>query len=402
VKAANSQAVVVTGVGIVTPLGQTPAEVLRRIRAGECAAAPPAGFDAGVFACPVCARVKDFQPQRFVSEPKLVRLMNRDAQLAVAAARLALENAVVKSGTTYPPEEMALFGATGLAGLPLREVAPLIRVSAGLDGEFDLTRFGQAGLKAVSPILSFKILSNMPFCFVSINENIQGPNAVYTPWEGEGAQAVEAGIRSLQAGDARCALVGGCDVKTHELAFVSLQQQGVFDSWKSPESHPLAGAPAPNPANPDRDREGSACGVIPGEGAAFLVLETKQSALARGARVCATLSALSLRPRSREEEVAWTRTEVLRRLKVGKVTAMVSASDGTAASERMELSALKSAGISAEEIICPKKQAGDLFAAAALLQIALGVAMIEDGASSVLANCFGYGTTQAACVLEKP
>ena len=218
---------------MVTPLGSNPTEVLRRIRAEDSAAASPTGFDASAFACPVCAQVRDFEPQRYVSEAKMVRLMNRDAQLAVAAARLALEDAGVTSGTTYPPEDIALFGATGLAGLPVREVAPLLRASAGANGEFDLTRFGQAGLKAVSPILSFKILSNMPFCFVSINENIQGPNGIYTPWEGEGAQAIEAGIRALQAGDARCALVGGCDVKTHELAFASLQQQGLFSSWRA-------------------------------------------------------------------------------------------------------------------------------------------------------------------------
>ena len=169
---------------MITPLGNDPDEVLRRVQIGDSAAASPAGFDASAFACPVCAQAKDFEPQRYVSEAKMVRLMNRDAQLAVAAARLALNDAGVTPGTTHAPEGIGLFGATGLAGLPVREVAPLIRVSASPTGEFDLTRFGQAGLKAVSPILSFKILSNMPFCFVSINENIQGPNAIYTPWEG--------------------------------------------------------------------------------------------------------------------------------------------------------------------------------------------------------------------------
>ena len=292
----NSQClprVVVTGIGLVTPLGSEPCEVLRRVQAGEAAAAAPTGFDAGVFACPVCAQVKDFDPRRYVTEPKMVRLMNRDAQLAVAAAHLALEDAGVKPGTTYAPEQIGLFGATGLAGLPLREVVPLIRVSAGRNGEFDLTRFGQAGLRAVSPILSFKILSNMPFCFVSINENIRGPNAVYTPWEGEGAQAVEAGIRALQSGDARCALVGACDVKTHELAFASLQQQGIFSSWMAVGK-----------------------GRVPGEGAAFLVLETEDEAVRRGARIYAHLTFAALRPCSSPDDAAETRAALLVRLPI--------------------------------------------------------------------------------------
>ncbi|HYG33716.1 MAG TPA: beta-ketoacyl synthase N-terminal-like domain-containing protein, partial [Clostridia bacterium] len=239
---------------MITPLGDDPRQALERMQAGECAATPLTGFDASLFYCPVGAQVRVFEPQRYVSEAKMIRLMNRDAQFAVAAARLALENAGVKSGVTYAPEDIALFGATGLAGLPLREVSPLIRASSDPEGKFDLGRFGEAGLRAVSPILSFKILSNMPFCFVSINEGIEGLNGIYTPWEGQGAQAILAGMRALRAGDARCALVGGCDVKTHELAFASLQQHGLFDSWR---------------------KDGQ--GVVPGEGAAFLVLETEEA-----------------------------------------------------------------------------------------------------------------------------
>ena len=94
-----------------------------------------------------------------------------------------------------------------------------------------LERFGRVALRRIRPVLSFKILSNMPICFVSIFEGVRGPNAVYTPWEGQGAQAIAAGIRAIRRGDVPCALVGGCDVKTHELALVSLQQLGVFGSW---------------------------------------------------------------------------------------------------------------------------------------------------------------------------
>jgi 3-oxoacyl-[acyl-carrier-protein] synthase II len=373
VKRADPEKVVITGVGMVTPLGNDPGEVLRRIQAGDNAAASPTGFDGGVFECPVCAEVRDFDPQRYLGEAKMVRLMNRDAQLAVGAARLALEHAGVKSGVTYRPEEIALFGATGLAGLPLQEVAPLIKVSADIDGEFNLDLFGQSGLKAVRPILSFKILSNMPFCFVSINENIQGPNGIYTPWEGNGAQAVEAGIRALKAGDARCALVGGCDVKTHEMAFASLQQQGLFSSWCKTGN-----------------------GIVPGEGAVFLVLENERVAFARGARIYGHIAAVSLSTMCNREETAQTRADALRALKTsGEVGALVSSSNAD------EPWVLRAAQISTEAIIRPKQHVGDLFAAAALLQLGLGALLIERCGMQVLATCFGHGSTQAAFALEK-
>ncbi len=371
------EAVAITGIGMITPLGNSASQVLQRIEAGHSAAAPPTKFDAKAFPCPVCAEVKDFEPERYVSGPKLLRLMNRDAQLAVAAARRALADAGIKS-ETYRAEDIALFGATGLAGLPLPEAFALFKASAGAGGEFELARFAQVGLKAVSPILSFKILSNMPFCFVSINENIQGPNAIYCPWEGEGAYAIEAGIRVLLAGDARCALVGGCDVKTHELAFAALHQQRLFSSW-SQTGH----------------------GILPGEGSAFLVLETERAAALRGGHIYGLLSGFNLRPHCPGEELGQARTRVLSGLNVGAVEAMVSSSNGEVLHGGQEKTWLEAAGVETKASICPKKCVGDLFAAAALLQVALAAILVDSGRKTVLANCFGHGSTQAAFVLTR-
>jgi 3-oxoacyl-[acyl-carrier-protein] synthase II len=378
VNAACQQRVVITGIGVVTPLGNNPEALRRRMQAGESAAASPAHFDARPFGSPVCAEIKDFQPQAYVSEPKLARLMNRDAQLAVAAARLAMQDAGISVGSTYLPGEIGLYGATGLAGLPVRDVAPLIRISSDSAGRFDLARFGSAGLKAVSPILSFKILSNMPFCFVSINENIQGPNAIYAPWEGDGAHAVEAGVRAVLAGDARCALVGGCDVKTHELAFATLQQQGLFSSWT---------------------KEGS--GLVPAEGAAFLVLESERDAAHRRARTYAHLAEYSLRPHGTGRPVASARVAVLRDLGIREADALVSSADADAGGEDQESSLLAAAGILAKTKLYPKRQIGNAFAAAAPLQIALGAILARAGGERVLANCFGHGDTQAAFVIKR-
>jgi 3-oxoacyl-[acyl-carrier-protein] synthase II len=373
--------VVITGIGMVTPLGKKPLEILRDIETGRSAVAPPTHFDAAPFSCPVCAEIGDFQPQPYVAEGKMTRLMNRDAQLAVAAAHLALADAGVKPGGAYAPEDIALFGATGLAGLPLAEVIPLVKASTGPDSQFDPGRFGQAGLRAVSPILSFKILSNMPLCFVSICENIQGPNGIYTPWEGQGAQAVEAAIRALECGEAHCALAGGCDVKTHELAFLGLEQHGLFASWK--QNH---------------------VGMAPGEGAVFLVLETAEPAAARGARVYAQVSGFSLRTQQPGASRADTCDKVFEGLNLPPepLGAIVAADNGDVPGGEDERQALDARQITAATVISPKKQAGDLFAAAAGLQIGLGALLAARGAGRVLANCFGHGSEQAAFVLEKP
>ena len=373
--------IVITGIGMVTPLGNDPKEVLRRIQMGECAAKAPANFASDAFTCPVCANIADFCAQDYVSKVKSVRLMNRDAQLAVAAARLALRDANLTIGVDYLAGDIGLYGATGLAGLPLKDVMPLIRMSSATDGKFDISRFGGAGLKAVSPILSFKILGNMPICFVAINEGITGPNAIFTPWEGQGAQAIECGVRAIRNNHARCALVGGCDVKTNELSFLSLQQQGIFDSWQKTGS-----------------------GVIPGEGSIFLVLEKETSAVARGARIYARLSRMVLRTHCRNTNHASTYCELFKQATSDSriYQGIISADNGVISFQQDEEAALKEMRISGNLILAPKKQVGDLYAAAAFLQVAIAAQASHDLQGCTLANCFGHGSEQAVFVLEQP
>lgn len=375
------ESVVVTGIGLVTPLGTVPAQVLDRVEAGATAFAPPENFDPTPFSCRLCAAVKNFHPQEFIAEAKMIRLMNRDAQFAVAAAHQALQDAEIQPGTYYQPEDIGLFGATGLAGLPFHEIAPLIKASTNPEGNFNLAMFGKTGLRSVNPILSFKILGNMPVCFVSICENIQGPNAVYTPWEGQGARAIEAAILALQSGDARCVLAGGCDVKTHEVAFLALEQNGLFNSWREHGN-----------------------GLVPGEGAVFLVLETETEARKRGARMHARVEQWNFvtwdgPPTSKAYEY------VLGRLDLKEASAVIAAANGVPGADQAEAAALSrvTARLEARPAIhSPKKHAGDLFAGAAALQLALGALACRRYGGKVLANCFGHGSEQAAFVLSPP
>jgi len=364
--------VVITGLGLLTPLGTTPQTILRRISAGE-SAVTPLSFGAYVDpACPLCARIADFDPEPFIPEPKTMRLMNRDALLAAAAARMAIQDSGVVVGTHYAPQDVGLFGATGLAGVPLGEVARLIECSSDEAGQLDLHRFGEVALRQVRPVLSFKILSNMPLCFVSIFENLQGANAVSNPWEGQGAQAIVAGIKAIQQGDAACAVVGGCDVKTHELALIALKQHGVL----------------------------SAPGCIPAEGAAFLVLESASQAATRGARIYARFRDYSLATLRHDRSTTYRR--LLQRLHCTAFSTIVAAGDGDLPLRDAENQALLELGIRAENTIAPKLHTGNLFAAAASLQVGLAAALTarDNSRLPTLANCFGYGSEQAAFLLE--
>lgn len=364
---------------MVTPLGRTPQEVLFRVLNREVAATRP-HFETIKFDCPVCAPILDFNAYDYYPDNKSVRFMGRDAQLAVVAARLAMEDADLRAGQCYAAEDIALYGSTGVAGMTVEEITRIVRFAANDDGSLNLHDFGRVALRRVRPALSFKILANMPICFVSIFQNIKGPNAIYTPWEGNGAQAIIAGIRAIRRGDVPCAVVGGCDVKTRELSFINLQQLGMFKSWRQ-----------------------SGNGCVPAEGAVFLVLEDEEAATERGKKAYA-------RVHSYRQGSSWSGAGLdatLRRI-LSELTAdcrptrVFASGDGVALISEAENEALKQTASETVDLIEPKSNIGNLFAAAAAAQFALAAVSASQQAmgEQVLANCFGYGTEQASFMLE--
>lgn len=370
--------VVITGMGIVSPLGSQPGEVLSRILVGERATSIPS-FDASPFDCRVCASVTGFDAERYFPDNKTLRLMNRDAQMAVVAAHLAMRDSGILVGETYPSEQIALYGSTGLTGLPVDEIRRLVQLSAAADGSLDLHQLGQVALRRVRPVLSFKILANIPICFVSIFEGIRGENGVYTPWENHGAQAIVAGIRAIQHGRASCAAVGGCDVKTHEFAFIAMQQHRYFESWR---------------------REG--CGIVPGEGAAFLVLENEEDARRRGARIHARICEYGLVTNRRGQELTDAFTATLSHVNCGHNVGLVASGDGDAMLRAAEESSLHSVGLEPQATVRPKAALGSLFAAAPAVQVCLAAEWLHrtPGLQHALATCFSRASGQAVFLLE--
>ena len=372
-----NRSVVITGLGVVTPLGNKPGEIIASIDAGQSAEAPPTTFDASPFDCPLCAEIAGFDAEADFPENKTLRMMDRDAQLAVVAARRAIQDAALTIEEDCPGDKVGLFGSTGVAGIPVEDVTRLVKHSADCDGNLDLGRFGREALKRVRPVLSFKILANMPICFVSIFEGIRGPNAVYTPWEGQGARAIAAGIMAIRSGRAQCALVGGCDAKTHVLGFISLQQHGVFRSWRE-----------------------TGTGTVPGEGAAFLVLEDEALARARGAGIYARIAGWDV----------WTKhgqntnsdlIEVMASLGSACPSAVIAGADGHAEDRQAELKAISEIGGDPTRVIHPKEHVGNLFAAAAAIQVCLAAWSCRSlGRGAVWANCFGHGSELGSFALE--
>jgi 3-oxoacyl-(acyl-carrier-protein) synthase len=189
----------VLAVGIVAPLGDEPAAVVRRARQGETA----------VFPSPRLAELPD--PRAAVVEgPSLVGWLKRrkDARLLPRAAELALPAAGrALAGFTGDPEDLAIFVAIGREPPDEGEAeASLAAMERG--GALDRERLGDAGRALYPPLLPLRTLPNMVLAHVAIQHGIRGENGTYAGGAEAGAQALRAGLRCVEEGRAPFALVG--------------------------------------------------------------------------------------------------------------------------------------------------------------------------------------------------
>ena len=220
---------------MVTPLGATAPECAQAWREGRCATRRPlpelAGTpleDVGVAVLP------GFDPSKRLGGRRMLKYMSDAAVLGCVAAREALEDASAKR--RFSPERMGIFAGTGMAAADVREIERPVRESIDERGEFSCRLLGERGLAVTNPLLSFKILANMPPCLISIMEGIKGPNFIFTPWEGQTGAALLEAHRSVASGEVDCALAGAADSAAHPATFVYLRQAGFLQDSEFPAS----------------------------------------------------------------------------------------------------------------------------------------------------------------------
>jgi 3-oxoacyl-[acyl-carrier-protein] synthase II len=251
--------IAVTGLGLVTPIGAGRQEVWEGLLAGRCGFAPVESFDTRAFSVHLGAEVKGFDPVPWVrcQDPAA---MGRASQLAIAAARQALEDAGLDEASVEPERAGVAMGTT--SGEP-REVERF-------DDRFLAGELDQVGAEFISLYPCHMIAAHVARELGFAGANIMIPTACAA-----GNYAIAHAVDVLRAGRADLMLAGGAD------AFSRITYTGF---------HRL-GAIAPERCQPfDRNRKG----MIPGEGAAVLVLEPLERARRRGARVYAELAGYGL------------------------------------------------------------------------------------------------------------
>jgi 3-oxoacyl-[acyl-carrier-protein] synthase II len=276
--AASSRRAVITGVGVLSPIGLDAAAFWRSLQEGKSGVRPIRAFDASTLPVHFAGEIPDFDAKNYVekSQRKGLRVMARTIQLAVAAAQLALNDGAVDKTKLVPERFGVEFGA-GLIATELADMAEAGRLSTndGTPGRVDLEKWGTEGLPAIQPLWMLKYLPNMLACHVSIIHDARGPNNSITQGDAASLLALGEAYRLLGRGQADFFLVGGAESKINPL---SLVRQALYEPLSRRNDAPEK---ACRPFERDRD------GIVVGEGAGVFTLEDLEHAKRRGARIYA-------------------------------------------------------------------------------------------------------------------
>jgi 3-oxoacyl-[acyl-carrier-protein] synthase II len=274
----SERRVVITGLGLVTPLGDSPDSVWTSLAEGKGAVRRLEAFRVAGLPNDVAAEVRDFDLKKHAL-PKISKklwksrkYMARDIQLAVAAAQLAVADADLVDGGVDPTRIGIDLGA-GLISSELDELAPAIVRAFEANRAFDFQVWGRESIGMIEPIWLLKYLPNMLACHISILIDCQGPSNTITEADASANLAIAEAARIINRGRADVMITGGADSKIHPLSLVRMGLLDNMSKWKGEPSH------ACRPFDRQRD------GWVPGEGAGILILEEREHALKRGARI---------------------------------------------------------------------------------------------------------------------
>jgi len=262
--------VVVTGLGCVTPVGNTVADAWTRILAGTPGIDFITQFDASNFACKFAGEVKGFDVTEYMPE-KEARHMDRFIHLGVAAAVQAVRDSGLPTGDALGEEAASRIGCnigSGIGGLPLIE-----RTHAELEAR---------GPRRISPFFVPASIINMISGHVSIRFGFRGPNVAVVTACTTGLHAIGLSARMIEYGDADVMIAGGAEATVSPLGI------GGFTAPRALSTRNESPQTASRPWDKDRD------GFVLGEGAGVLVLEEYEHAKARGARIYAELAGFGM------------------------------------------------------------------------------------------------------------
>ncbi len=374
--------VVITGIGVVSPLGLDAPSTWDALVAGRSGIGPITKFDVSAFSCRIGGEVRGFDPANYIDR-KEIKKMDTFIHFAIAASREAMAD----SGLTVDAangERVGVYIGSGIGGMPLFEETH----KAYLD----------KGPRKISPFFIPGMIVNLAAGHVSILFGAKGPNLACATACATGNHAIGEAMRLIREDYADAMIAGGTDAVIVPLAV------GGFCAMKALSTRNDEPERASRPFDADRD------GFVIGEGAGIVVLEERESALARGAHIHAELSGYGLSgdayhisaPSQNGEGAARAMTGALRDAGVEprQIDYINAHGTSTPVGDAIETQAVKTVfGPRAREIAfaSTKSMTGHLLGAAGGLETVITALAVRDG---VVPPTINYETPDPSCDLD--
>lgn len=255
--------VVITGIGVISPLGDEKDTIVQAMREKKCAIKEIKSFDNSQHSVKLAAEIDDFNSQEYIDK-KTAKRMDRCAQMAIVAAKKALKDSELEENKELFQNNtrIGVSIATGIGGLSTIEAEHYRGIKRGFD--------------KVSPFFIPMAIANMPSALVAIELGIHGGNQCVVTACASSTNAIGESFRKIKDGYMDIMFTGGCEASITEFGI------GGFTSMTA-----LTTSQDPNRASIPFDKERS--GFVMGEGAGVLVLEEREHALKRGAKIYAEI-----------------------------------------------------------------------------------------------------------------
>ena len=262
--------VVVTGLGCISPVGNTVQDAWSNLLAGRSGISRITRFDASAFNCQIAGEVKGFELEKYISS-KEARTMDTFIHYGLAAAQQAVEDAGLSTGEALSPELAERIGCvigSGIGGLPLIEDTH--------------AEYMNRGARRITPFFVPASISNMVAGHVSMRFGFKGPNLAIVTACTTGLHSIGQAARMIEYGDADVVVAGGAESTVSPLGV------GGFASMRALSTRNDDPEAASRPWDKGRD------GFVLGEGAGILVLEEYEHAKARGAKIYAEVAGFGM------------------------------------------------------------------------------------------------------------
>lgn len=254
----DKRRVVITGVGAVTPLGNSIEETWQAVKEGKCGVGPLTRLDASKFTAKVAAEVKDFDIEQYIDR-KEARKMDRFTHYALAASIMAMKDAELEISEELAPRAGVWIGS-GIGGMETFEQQYGV--------------FLERGARRVSPFFIPMLIPDMASGQVSIYHGAKGINSCSVTACASGTNSIGDAFKVIERGDADVMITGGAEAPIINMAVAGFCASTALTTNEDP-------AKASRPFDANRD------GFVIGEGAGIVILEEYEHAIARGAKIYA-------------------------------------------------------------------------------------------------------------------